>query len=77
MYHLVNWKSICRSTKSGGLGIKPLQLKKKALLAKWLWRLGKELDSLWLQVVLLSTASLEEDGTMTDPLVDSQGCGKV
>lgn len=37
--------------RKGGLVIKPLRLVNRALLGKWLWRLGEERGSLWFHVV--------------------------
>ena len=50
--HLVNWKSVCRRKKSGGLGIRPLKSLNQALLGKWLWRLGDESEGLWRNILL-------------------------
>lgn len=49
-FHFVDWKSICKPKKSGGLGIRPLVHMNRALLGKWLSRLG-EGYSLWVNVV--------------------------
>ncbi|KAK1400944.1 hypothetical protein POM88_000549 [Heracleum sosnowskyi] len=34
--HLVNWKSICRSKKHGGLGLVSIDDKNEALMGKWI-----------------------------------------
>lgn len=50
-YHLVNWATVCKSKKEGGLGLTSIKLMSQALLGKWLWRLGEEQNSLWGQVI--------------------------
>ena len=42
---------LCRNKKRGGLGIGRMGEKNKSLLAKWVWRFGKEEDTLWRKVV--------------------------
>lgn len=42
---------MCKPLKEGGMSFKPLALMNKALLGKWLWRLGEEQGSLWALVV--------------------------
>ena len=49
--HAVGWESMCKSKKFGGLGIGRISDKNKSLLAKWVWRFGKESDSLWKRVL--------------------------
>ncbi|KAK3206960.1 hypothetical protein Dsin_021006 [Dipteronia sinensis] len=49
--HAVDWVSICRSKRNGGLGIGRMEDKNKSLLAKWVWRFGKEENSLWRRVI--------------------------
>ena len=50
-YHLVNWATVCKPKKEGGLGLMSIKLMSQALLGKWLWRLGEEQNSLWGQVI--------------------------
>lgn len=50
--HLVKWSSVCKPKKEGGLGLKSFKLMNGALLAKWLWHLGEEQNSLWGQVLM-------------------------
>lgn len=49
--HLVDWNSVCKTKRNGGLGIKPLKILNQVLLGKWLWRLG-EGDNLCRQIIL-------------------------
>ncbi|OVA16860.1 hypothetical protein BVC80_1231g1 [Macleaya cordata] len=47
----VGWNKICKPKWSGGLGIRNLLKTNSALLSKWVWRYGKENDSLWRRVI--------------------------
>lgn len=50
-FRLVDWKSICTLKKKGGVGFHPLRGMTKALLGKWLWRIGEHSNSLWRNVI--------------------------
>lgn len=50
-YHLVNWDSITKAKKVGGLGVKSLIALNRAFLGKWIWRFGLEDKALWHRVV--------------------------
>ena len=58
--HLVNWNTVCREKKRGGLGVRSLSMMNQALLCKWCWRFANERDSLWRLVI--STKFDEEAG---------------
>ncbi|XP_026390935.1 uncharacterized protein LOC113286568 [Papaver somniferum] len=47
----VSWSKANISKVIGGIGIKKLKLVNKSLHCKWIWRYGKEKDSLWRQLV--------------------------
>ncbi|KAK3219375.1 hypothetical protein Dsin_013345 [Dipteronia sinensis] len=49
--HLVDWETLCRNRRNGGLGIGRIQDKGNVMLAKWIWRFGNEVEALWRQVV--------------------------
>lgn len=48
---MLNWESITRTRKMGGLGIRRLIAFNVGLLAKWWWRFGTEKQSLWFKVI--------------------------
>ena len=50
--HLVRWDIVVQSKDVGGLGIRSLHDVNIALLGKWLWRYGVELDALWRKVII-------------------------
>jgi hypothetical protein len=66
--HSVDWDSICKHKKFGGLGIGRMKDKGLSLMAKWLWRFGREESSLWKKVLCakygLSNKSLMWNGNM-------------
>ncbi|KAK3197880.1 hypothetical protein Dsin_021295 [Dipteronia sinensis] len=49
--HSVKWETLCKSRINGGLGIGSVIDKNKGLLAKWVWRFGKEEIPLWKRVI--------------------------
>lgn len=51
-FHLVDWASVCKPKLEGGLGIIPLKVMNRALLAEWLWRLGDRSQGLWRDILL-------------------------
>ena len=50
-YPLVAWDKVIWPVEASGLGILRIGLFKQVLLGKWLWRFGKEVTHLWLQVI--------------------------
>ncbi|GKU94200.1 hypothetical protein SLEP1_g7726 [Rubroshorea leprosula] len=47
----VRWEDVCRDKAKGGLGVPDLQRKNWAMIGKWWYRLGDEVESLWKRVV--------------------------
>ncbi|EOY19422.1 Uncharacterized protein TCM_044508 [Theobroma cacao] len=52
--HDIGWDKVCRY-EDGGLGIIDLEIKNRTLLNKWIWRYGRERDSLWREVIVEKT----------------------
>lgn len=50
--HLVNWDTVCKPKAWGGLGIKPMGSMNQVLLAKLGWRVLKEQDQMWANIML-------------------------
>ncbi|KAK3220389.1 hypothetical protein Dsin_014359 [Dipteronia sinensis] len=49
--HAVDWDTVCKRKNHGGLGIGRVLEKGLSLLAKWIWRFGREDSSLWKNVI--------------------------
>jgi hypothetical protein len=62
----VDWETLCRSKKNSGLGIGRMVDKGMSLLAKWIWRFGREESTLWKKVLCakygLGSSPLKWDG---------------
>lgn len=50
-HHWVGWKRISKPFQFGGLAIRNLKKMNKCLLMKWWWRLGRERNALWENIV--------------------------
>ena len=46
-----SWENICKTKEEGRLGIKSIYLFDKALLAKWIWRMGSTEKGLWKDIL--------------------------
>ena len=60
-YHLVRWETVCSPISQGGLGVRLIEKVNKALLGKWLWRVGEPDGRLWRQI-LISKYQLGNEG---------------
>ncbi|KAK2656145.1 hypothetical protein Ddye_009197 [Dipteronia dyeriana] len=49
--HVVDWVIICNSKKKGGIGVGRIVDFNRSLLAKWVWRFGRERNQLWKRVL--------------------------
>lgn len=47
----VKWSEVCKPKITGGLGIKDIHLFNLSLLGKWLWRIVREEEALWIEVL--------------------------
>lgn len=50
-YSLVVWDKVCFPIDVGGLGIGKIGNFNQALLGKWLWRFGHEVNRMWSRVM--------------------------
>jgi hypothetical protein len=50
-YHMVKWSAVCRSKQFGGLGIISTKILNECLLTKWIWKLYKQKNSLWVRLL--------------------------
>ena len=73
-FHLVNWDTVCSPIKYGGLGVRKLNVFNKALLGKWLWRFGREEESLWRRAIVSKYGTLD-GGWITRTTRGVHGCG--
>ncbi|KAK3193999.1 hypothetical protein Dsin_025309 [Dipteronia sinensis] len=49
--HSIDWVSMCKNKRHGGLGIGRMKDNNKSLLAEWVWRFGIEDNTLWRRVI--------------------------
>ena len=59
-FHLVGWGKIIKPKEVGGLGIQATREKNLALLAKLNWRIYKEKEALWANVILKKYCSVDK-----------------
>ncbi|XVF77248.1 hypothetical protein PTKIN_Ptkin14bG0027800 [Pterospermum kingtungense] len=50
--HWVNWNTVCLPKDLGGLGVGNLEVRNKALFAKWIWRFSNEEDAVWRRLLI-------------------------
>ena len=72
--HNVNWKIVSSRRDRGGLGIRKLSSLNKALLGKWCWRFGAEVEGLWKTIIRIKYGA-KEGGWLTKTVRGSFGVG--
>jgi hypothetical protein len=50
-YHMVKWQAVCRPKEFGGLGIINTMLFNECLITKWIWKIYKQKDNLWVRLL--------------------------
>ncbi|XP_058092153.1 uncharacterized protein LOC131238046 [Magnolia sinica] len=60
-FNLMEWRQVCKPITEYGAGIKELKTMNRALLGKWIWRLGTEKNSLWNKIIKGKYGSSEGD----------------
>jgi hypothetical protein len=53
-YHMVKWQVVCRPKDFGGLGIINNMLFNECLIDKWIWKIYKQKNSLWVRLLTRS-----------------------
>ncbi|KAK5837396.1 hypothetical protein PVK06_013206 [Gossypium arboreum] len=53
----IRWNIVCKPKVKGRVGVANLEVKNKALLAKWSWRFANEKEALWRKVILAKYGS--------------------
>jgi hypothetical protein len=49
--HMVKWQVVCRPKEFGGLGIINTRIFNECLIAKWIWKIYKQKESLWVRLI--------------------------
>lgn len=49
--HSIDWVTVCKNKKNGGLRIGHMLQKNNAMLTKCVWKFGREVSSLWKEFV--------------------------
>uniref|UniRef100_A0A2N9EW14 Reverse transcriptase domain-containing protein n=1 Tax=Fagus sylvatica TaxID=28930 RepID=A0A2N9EW14_FAGSY len=73
-HHLVGWNTVCSLVDQGGLGVRKVNVINRALLAKWMWRFGREEDHLWRRVIA-AKYGVEWGGWISKKVKGAHGCG--
>jgi hypothetical protein len=49
--HMVKWEDVCRPREYGGLGIIDTKIFNECLMVKWIWKLYKQKECLWVRLL--------------------------
>ncbi|KAK2662668.1 hypothetical protein Ddye_001242 [Dipteronia dyeriana] len=69
--------TVCKSKAKGGLGIGRMLVKNDGLLAKWVWRFGREETSLWKKAIRGRIIEVVSDSKVAVAWVNDDGFGNV
>ncbi|GMI90228.1 hypothetical protein like AT4G29090 [Hibiscus trionum] len=50
--HWLSWSKVCSAKDNGGLGIINLEEMNRALIGKWIWKFGNDLEGMWRRVIV-------------------------
>jgi hypothetical protein len=50
-YHMVDWATVCKPKKLGGLGVLNTKSMNIALMVKWIWKLYQGAEDLWADLI--------------------------
>jgi hypothetical protein len=50
-YHMVDWATVCKPKKLGGLGVLNTKSMNITLMVKWIWKIYQGVEGLWVDLI--------------------------
>lgn len=72
-YHLLSWEQVCLPKEWGGLSLRRIVDINKALLCKWVWRLGDDDNELWKRTIKAKYGWSDQWGRLTTRTLQTHG----